>query len=487
MKRVLIIMATAALMCSCSLYKKYTRPEEIKTDNLYGQEVALGDTTSIADISWRDFFTDQYLQALIEEGLKNNADMRIASQRIIASEASLRTARLAFYPTLGFEPTFSTKNYINHSSQQSYSIPLTASWEIDIAGRLLNSKRRSESAYEQSKLYRRSVQTNLIASIANAYYTLLMLDAQLEISQTTAANWKENVRIMRAMKQAGMTNEASVSQTEANSCSIDASLFDMKYKITEIENALALLLGTVPQHFKRGKISEQKLNKTLAVGIPAQLLSRRPDVQSAERTLEQAYYATNIARGQLYPSLKLTGNGGWQETLGRAVTSPAAWLINFAATLVTDIFKSGQKRANVKIAKAQQEEALIKFQQVLLEAGSEVNEALAQCQAARSKTDIRKQQIAALESAVSSTRQLMSHSESTYLEVLTAQQTLLSAQLSQVSDHFEEIQGTINLYHALGGGYDNDSESVKPLTKREKRAARRAAKADAKLKKGSTK
>lgn len=491
MRQILIVALSALFMCSCSLYQKYTRPEEVKTDNLYGEAVALSDTTSIADIGWRDFFADKHLQALIEQGLKNNADMRIASQRIIASEATLRTARLAFYPSVSFEPTFSTKNYINHSSQQSYSIPVAASWEIDIAGRLLNSKRRSESAYEQSKLYRRSVQTNLIASIANAYYTLLMLDAQLEISETTAANWKENVRIMRAMKQAGMTNEASVSQTEANSCSIDASLFDMRYKITEVENALALLLGTVPQHFTRGKLAEQSLNKTLSVGIPAQLLARRPDVQSAERSLEQAYYATNIARGQLYPSLKLTGNGGWQETLGRAVTTPAAWLINFTAGLVTDIFKAGQKRANIKIAKAQFEESLIKFQQVLLQAGSEVNEALAQCQAARSKTDIRKRQIAALESAVVSTRQLMSHSESTYLEVLTAQQTLLSAQLSQVADYFEEIQGTINLYHALGGGTDEDAVSPAPRTKREiraeKRAAKREAKANAKLQKEGAK
>lgn len=481
MKRILIIAVVALTLSSCSLYKKYTRPAEIQTDNIYGPNVKSADSLSIGDISWKDFFTDKHLQALIEQGLANNADMRIASQRIIASEAALRTSRLAFYPSVGFNPSFSTSNAINRSSSQSYSIPISASWEIDIAGRLLNAKRRSESAYEQSKLYRRSVQTNLIASIANAYYTLLMLDAQLRISQTTASNWKENVRIMRAMKQAGMTNEASVSQTEANSCSIDASLFDMQYRITEVENTLALLLGTTPQRFKRGKLTMQKLSDKLAVGIPVQLLSRRPDVQSAERVLEQAYYTTNIARGDLYPSLTLTGSGGWQQSLG----SPGAWLINFAANLAADIFNRGKKRANIKIAEAQQQEALINFQQVLLQAGSEVNQALAQCYTARSKTDIRKRQITALESAVLSTRQLMSHSESTYLEVLTAQQTLLSAQLSQVSDRFEEIQGIINLYHALGGGADI-KEEPRPLTKREirqaAREARREEKANAKLK-----
>lgn len=455
MRKLLVLIIIALMSGSCSVYQKYSRPQTISTESLFGEGVAVADTLTIADVSWRDFFTDTHLQRFIEQGLANNADMQIAAQRIIEAEASLRAARLSFFPSVGLEPSISTSNrFGGGTSSHSYTIPIGASWEVDIAGRMLNSKRKAVSAYEQSKLYRRSVQTRLVASIANCYYTLLMLDAQLHVSRTTAASWKENVRIMKAMKQAGMTNEASVSQTEANSCSIDASLYDLEYKIVQAENSLALLLGTTPQHFERGNIYAQTVRKDMMIGVPLQLLSRRPDVQSAERALEQAFYNTNIARAAFYPSLTIDADFGWTQQLGEMVTAPGAWLVSAVAKLVAPIFNRGKNRANLKIAKAQQEAALINFRQVLLQAGSEVNDALAQCNAARNKTDIRQRQIAALESAVNSTRQLMSHSESTYLEVLTAQQALLSAQLSQIADRFAAIQGSINLYHALGGGAD---------------------------------
>lgn len=469
MKRIILTITVALLLSGCSIFKKYSRPESITTDALFGRDVIATDSTSIADIGWRDFFTDPHLQTLIEQGLKNNSDMLIAAQRVTEAEAALRTARLSFLPSFAFSPSFSTSCNIGQPASYSYSLPISAGWEIDIAGRTLNNKRKANAAYEQSKLYRRSVQTSLIASIANCYYTLLMLDAQQNISRTTAESWKENVRITRAMKQAGMTNEASVSRTEANACSIEASLFDLEYDIIQVENSLALLLGVVPQHFERGLLHEQRLCEELLIGVPAQLLSRRPDVQSAERALEQAYYNANFARADMYPSLKLNGSIGW---------NPASWLVSFVANLATDIFNAGKKRAALTIAKAQQEETLITFRQTLLAAGNEVNDALAKCHAASNKTDVRMRQIAALESAVNSTRQLMSHSESTYLEVLTAQQALLSAQLSQVADRFERIQGTINLYKALGGGADEEPVEVQESAKKSRKAARRTKKAE---------
>lgn len=464
MKKIVYLLLLTMVATGCSVYQKYSRPE-LPTDNLFGSNVATKDTLTIADISWRDFFTDKHLQSLIEQGLANNPDMQSAAQRVIAAEATLRSAKLSFIPSFAFNPSYSLNAPIGNSSTSSYTLPVSASWEVDITGRILNSKRSAQSAYEQSHLYSQSVQTALIAAIANSYYTLLMLDAQLDVSRTTAASWKENVRIMKAMKQAGMTNEASVSQTEANSCSIDASLYDLEYDILQVENSLALLLGTTPQKFKRSSIYEQNINPQLSTGVPAQLLSRRADVRSAEKSLEQAFYATNIARGAFIPSLTLGGSIGWQDQLGRAITSPGSWLVSFTAKLATDIFNAGRKRSNLKIAKAAQQQALITFRHTLLTAGSEVNDALAKCQTARSKRDIRTQQIAALESAVASTQQLMRHSESTYLEVLTAQQHLLSAQLSQISDRFEEIQGIINLYHALGGGVDHNQD-ISTLPKR---------------------
>lgn len=454
MKKVIYFIAICLVATSCSVFGKYSRPQVV-TDNIYGVDVKSTDSTTIADIDWRTFFTDKHLQKLIEQGLENNADMQSAAQRIIAAEATYKTARLAFIPGFNFNPS-----YTLNGGKSSLSLPINASWEIDITGRILNGKRSAKAAYEQSRLYRQSVQTALVASIANYYYTLLMLDAQLEVSRSTADSWRENVRIMKAMKLAGMTNEASVSQTEANSCSINASLFDLEYDITRIENALALLLGTTPQHFERGSIYEQNLNSKLAVGIPAQLLAYRPDVRSAEKQLEQAFYATNSARGAFIPKLTLSGQ------IGLAI--PTDLITSLTAALATPIFNAGSNHARLKIAKAEQEQALIAFKHTLLKAGNEVNDALAKCQAAIGKRDIRKQQIAALESAVNSTQQLMRHSESTYLEVLTAQQKLLSAQLSQITDKFDEIQGIIELYRALGGGIDHN-EDISALPKRKRK------------------
>ena len=445
MKKILLILGIATLFTSCSIYKKYSRPEEISTKNLYGN-IEKADTTTMADISWREFFTDKHLQGYIEQGLKNNIDMRLAAERVSQAELALQSAKLAFIPSFGFEPQISA----GVGSSFAYTLPVKASWEVDIMARQINAKRRAEATLEYNRLYRRSVQTALVASIASNYYTLLMIDAQLRISRATSKSWKENVRTMKAMKEAGMTNEASISRTEANSCSVDASIHDLEYSLTKALNSFALLLGVTPQDFPRGELNGVDFKQELFIGVPAQLLSRRPDVQQAEHNLKLAFYNTNIAHAALYPSLTLTGEGG--------LKTPAEFFLSFVGKLVQPIFKAGNNRANYKIAQSQQREALLEFEHKLLEAGSEVNSALAQCRAARSKTNLRIRQIETLESSVYSTRQLMSHSEATYLEVLTAQQSLLSARLQQVSDRFEGIQGVINLYRALGGGVDSSVE-----------------------------
>ena len=463
MKKIVLIVSLAMILTSCSIYKKYSRPEEISTDKLYGN-VEKADTTTMADISWRDFFTDKHLQGYIEQGLKNNIDMRLAAERVSQAELALQSARLAFIPSFSFEPSIGVSAN-PRSAQFSYTLPVKASWEIDIMARNINAKRRAEANLEYNRLYRRSVQTALVAAIANNYYTLLMLDAQLRVSRSTSASWKENVRTMKAMKEAGMTNEASISRTEANSCSIDASLHDLKYDLVQAQNSFALLLGVTPQDFPRGELNGEDFQQELFIGVPAQLLSRRPDVQQAEYNLQLAFYNTNIAHANLYPSLTITGDGALNGT-------PASWAFSFLAKLVQPIFNAGSNRANYKIAQSQQREAVMNFQHTLLEAGNEVNTALAQCHSARSKTNLRIRQIETLASSVYSTQQLMSHSEATYLEVLTAQQALLSARLQQISDRFEGIQGVINLYRALGGGVDTSVEAPiekNPIFKRSRK------------------
>jgi outer membrane protein TolC len=319
---------------------------------------------------------------------------------------------------------------------------------VDLRGSLTNARRKALAAYERSGIYHRSVRTGLIASIARAYYTLQMLDAKLAISRQTADSWKENVRIMRAMKEAGMTNEASVAQTEANALSIEASLFDLEYQARQVENSLCLLLGETPHKVERSAFDPSVFTLDLQTGMPAELLARRPDVQMAEQDLRMAFYDTQIARAAFYPALRLNGAYGWEK----ALTSPAGLLLSLGASVAEPLLDGGRRRADLTIARARQEEAAIAFHDCLMAAGAEVNDAVAKCLAAQGKTDLRIRQIADLRSAVASTQQLMHNSGATYLEVLTAQQSLLSAELLQVNDRYDYIDGLISLYRALGGG-----------------------------------
>ena len=469
-KQIITLSVAALLLSSCGIYTQYERPE-VKTDGLYGQDALSGqsveaqDTASIASLSWRELFSDPQLQSLIEQALAGNTDLLSAQQRIKEAEATLTSAKLAYLPSFMLTPQGGVSSFDKSKGSWSYSGIASASWEIDIFGKLTNAKRRSKALYLQSLEYEQAVSTSLIANVANLYYTLLMLDEQYRISKETAANWNESVRTMRAMMAAGMTNEASVSQSEANCRQVEASLLDMKQQIKEVENSLSILLGNVPGEIARSNhplqsesskvhspLFTQVFPDELMVGVPLQLLSRRPDVKSAELSLAAAFYNTNAARSAFYPSITLSGTAGWTNSAGAMIINPGKFLASAVGSLTQPLFNRGQVVAQYRIARAQQEEAALGFQQTLLNAGSEVNNALTQVQVARGKTQLRAEQITSLETAVRSTQLLMQHGTSTYLEVLTAQQSLLSAQLTQVVDRFDEIQGIINLYQALGGG-----------------------------------
>ena len=456
MKKILIICAVAAY-AGCGIYKPYTRPE-VRTDGLYG-DAESGDTATIGNISWQEMFTDPQLQALIEKALTDNTDMQSAHWRVKETEATLKSARLAYLPSFNFAPQGAISSFDNKNTTKTYNIPVSASWQIDLFNGLTNAKRKAKALNAQSKEYEQAVRTQLIANTANLYYTLLMLDSQYDITRQTAEKWRQSVEIMRAMKEAGMANEAAVAQYEGTYFSISASLHDLSDQIRQMENSLCSLLGEAPHAIARGSLDAQRLPDELTVGIPLQMLSNRPDIRSAEYSLMQAYYATAEARSALYPSITLGGVAGWTNSAGSMVVNPGKLLLNATASLVQPIFNAGAGRARVKIMKAQQEEAKLSFQQALLNAGAEVNNALTQTQSARAKTDLRKQQIESLERAVESTELLMQHGSTTYLEVLTAQQSLLSAQLSQIADRFDEIQGIVNLYQALGGGRELEPQN----------------------------
>ncbi|RHJ92440.1 TolC family protein [Parabacteroides bouchesdurhonensis] len=453
MKRNIILFSIAAFsLSSCGIYKTY-KPIDSVPENLYRTDNSTeNDTASIASLAWQELFTDPYLQELIEEGLANNTDMRTAHLKVQEAEASLLTSRLAYLPALSLNPQGTLSSFDGSKTAKSYQLAASASWEIDIFGKLTNAKRSAQAALAQSKSYRQAVRTQLIATIANTYYTLLLLDDQFAISERTAALWKENVQAMRALMKAGLRDEAAVSQAEANCLAVEASLLTLRKQINETENSLSTLLGKVPQKIGRGTLNGQQFPQQLTAGLPVKLLNNRPDVKQAEAALAQAFYSTNEARSYFYPNITLSGTAGWTNNGGGIITNPGALLLQAIGSLTQPLFNKGTNIARLKIAKAQQEEAALAFQQSLLNAGSEVNNALTQWQTARQRIVLGEKQITSLETAVRSTRLLMDHGTTTYLEVLTAQQTLLQTQLTQSSDRFDEIQGIIGLYQSLGGG-----------------------------------
>lgn len=452
-KYIIPLFAAGFLLSSCGIYTKYKPATEVP-DNLYGEEVATEDSTNLGGMDWREIFTDPALQALIEQGLENNTDYQSAQLRVEEAEATLLSAKLAFLPSFALAPQGTVSSFDSHKATQTYSLPVTASWELDVFGRMRNAKKQAKALYAQSQDYRQAVRTQLIAGIANTYYTLLMLDEQLSISQQTEEAWKETVASTRALMNAGLANEAAASQMEATYYQVQTSVLDLKEQINQVENSLSLLLAETPHAYERGNGGKPQFPEDFSVGIPVQMLANRPDVRSAERSLEMAFYATNAARSAFYPSITLSGSAGWTNAAGSMIVNPGKFLVSAVASLTQPLFARGQVIAQYRIARAQQEEAALSFQQALLNAGSEVNDALTAYQTSKEKSVLLDKQVSSLQMALKSTSLLMEHGNTTYLEVLTARQTLLNAQLSRAANRFTEIQSMINLYQALGGGQE---------------------------------
>ena len=451
MKKIMILATTAAMLSSCGIYTKY-KPAETVPDSLYGANVEIADTANFGNSDWKEIFTDSYLQIYIDQALQNNTDYQSAQLRIEEAKATLLSSKLAFLPSFALASQGTISSFDSQKATKSYELPVTASWELDIFGRMRNSKKQAQALYAQSVDYKQAVRSQLIANVANTYYTLLMLDEQLKLSEETAEAWKETVGAARALMDAGQYNEAGVSQMEATYYSVQASVVDLKEQINQTQNTLALLLAETPRNYERGKLADQVMPDDLSIGVPLQMLSNRPDVRSAERSLEAAFYVTNQARSAFYPSIVLSGSAGWTNAAGSIIVNPAKFIATAVGQLTMPLFNRGQNIAQLRIAKAQQEEASLSFQQTLLNAGAEVNDALTAYQSSKSKTELYQKQVESLEKTVTSTSLLMEYGTTNYLEVLTARQSLLNAQLTQVSNRFTEIQSVISLYQALGGG-----------------------------------
>ena len=443
--RLVIIMTAVITLNGCGLYKTYERQEMPFVDSLYRRMAAPADSVSAAAISWDTMFTDPLLQKWIRMGFEYNTDLKVAQMRVNEAEASLLSARLALLPGAAFNAQGSVTG--------GFSANITASWEADIFGGLRNARRRAQAAIEQSLAYEQAVQTQLVATIAKTYFSLLMLDEQLSISQRTLKTWDENIRTLEALKRAGKTNEAAVLQAKANKLNVEASVLTLEKEILAVENSFCALIGIIPMKIERGRLDEQKLPEQLSAGIPVELLNRRPDVRQAELALAQSFYSVNSAKASFYPSLSLSGSLGWTTGNGNIVADPGSMITNLIASLAQPIFARGVNKARLQAAQAQQEIAAYNFRQSLLNAGVEVNNAISQWETAKKRVELDKKQILNLQAAVWNTQLLMKHGNANYLEVLSAQKNLLSSELAEVSDRYDEIQSIINLYHALGGGY----------------------------------
>lgn len=450
MNKIILSILSTLMLTGCGTYSRYHRAD-LPTEGLYGDIPENVDTTTLASISWREMFTDRELQSLIEIGLERNTDLNVARLRVEAAEAALMTAKLSYLPSLGINAEGGISRY-DGATAKTYNVGASASWELDIFGKLTAAKRGAVAALRGSRDYQQAVQTQLVATIADSYYTLAHLDAQIAINNRTLENWRATVRTLEALKKVGKANEAGVLQAKANVMKLESSQLAICKSIAETENALSAILAMPSHAIERSDLTKASFPDTISVGVPMQLLSNRPDVRQAEMEVAQAFYATHVARTAFYPNITLSGTLGWTNNGGGAITNPGQWLLKAIGSLTQPLFNRGANIANLKIAQTKQEEAKLLFQQSLLNAGKEVNDALTAWQTAKSQYEINTRQVETLREAVRKTELLMSHSGTTYLEILTAQQSLLEAEQLQLQTSFERIQSIIKLYHALGGG-----------------------------------
>ena len=449
-----IICINMVLLSSCHIYRNYQRPDNLPTDSLFrdADNQPVTDSLSLGDLPWQEIFQDTLLQQYIRYGLEHNTDMQTALLRVDQAKAQLTAAKLSFLPSLTLSPQGTLTSTAGSKTVKTYELPVQASWEIDLFGNLRNAKKGTQATLLQQQTYQQAVRSELIAGIANTYYSLLMLDEQVAISQSTLEVWKEQVRTMEARMKVGEETENAVTQARASLYELEATHNDLLRQQRETENSLCTLLGMTSRSLERGTLDKQIFPETLPTGIPVRLLSRRPDIVQAEMTLANAYYTTNQARSAFYPNLNLSGSAGWTNALGQAVTNPGDWILSAVASLAQPLFNRGKLISNLRVSKDEEQIALLNYRQTLLDVGQEVNDALYATESAGRSLESHRKQCRELERTVQTSEALYRTGNATYLELLTARQSLLNARLNVVTDSFTQCQAVINLYQALGGG-----------------------------------
>lgn len=459
--KTLIVVVMATTLQSCFVAKEYSRPELEETEHLYRTDNLPQDSLSMADVSWKDMFTDQYLKQYIEEGLQNNLDIRVAIQQLAAAEAYMKQGKAGYLPSINAQASMThqelSKNsqfgsFFNGSIEQ-FELTGNLSWEADIWGKILSTKRAGEASYLQSVAAHQAVKTQLVSSIATVYYQLLALDAQLEVTKQTITARENSVTTIQALKEAGQANQVAVDGNIAQYNNAKALLVDIEVAIFKTENTLNLLLGRSSQIIERTLLDNQSLETEIKLGVPATLLRNRPDVMASEYALINAFEMTNVARSNFYPSLTITASGGFQSLELDELLSANSLFANIIGGLAQPIFNKRAIKTQHEVALAQQEQALLGFKKSLLVAGNEVSNALYDYDAQTEKFEFRKNEVEALRQAEANSEELLVNGYATYLDLLTARQNALSAELNLINNKLNQLLSIVNLYEALGGGW----------------------------------
>ncbi len=440
-------------LSSCHIYNKFEMPEDnsLAQEYVQAKEMAV-DSTTFGNLRWQQVFTDPMLVDLINKALENNVNLQNAKLNVDIAHAQLKGARLSYLPSVALAPNGAGASYAGSSMSWTYQLPMSVSWEIDIFGKLLNSNRGAKAALLQSEAYQQAVRSQIIAGVANCYYAIATLERQLELSRETSVLWKESVEVMKNFKLAGRVNEAAVVQSTANYYSILASITDLETALHEANNTMSLLLNVAPQKWNISSQAVLEAPEMLRTSIPMCELAARPDVRAAEQSVAVAYYATNQARAAFYPGLSITANGGFTNLLGSIIQNPGDFFIQLAGSLTVPLFSRGANISRLEATRAQQQQAMNNFEYTLLNACAEVSSAMTVYENSDEKAKMLAVQVENLKKSVEYTQELLSLGTSTYLEVLTAQQSLLGAQMSYISSIQAKEQAVINLYQSLGGG-----------------------------------
>ncbi len=468
-KNIITLAAVSLMLTGCGIYNKYEQKTETPAD-AFGTDMnikAATGETSIAQMSWREFFTDPLLQQLIEQALANNTDLNTARIAVEKSEAGLKAARLAYLPSLYFSPQGTLAKFDNNPWSKTYNLPLQLSMDIDVFGSITSKKRAAKAVLLQAQMQQEAVRANLISTTAQQYFLLQVLDRQLEILTQTESLWNESLETEKSLWENGKAYSTAVNQMEASYLNVKTQIADTRRNIQSVENAICRLLAISPQHISRQKWGnsilhhaeaqgddDQKMfdTKYLHLGVPAMMLENRPDIRMANHAMEEAFYNTQAARSAFFPGITLTGSAGWTNSAGGVVIDPGKLLLTAIGSLTQPIFARGKIVANYKISKLTEEDLQKKYVQMVIDAGNQVNEAMADCQVAREKHGYYHRQVEVLREAYTGTHELMDNGKASYLEVLTAQESLLNAQLGEAMNMYDAAEAVIALYIALGGG-----------------------------------